>query len=88
MKGPQGPCWCRGVGRRGTWMVFPVQEDGSTVEGKLFVNPKTWKVKPAKGGGVDGMKCDTTVVAEPLRTIREPRCRSRQRPRRRRAAAS
>ena len=30
----------------------------ATGEGKLFVNPKEWKLKPAKGGGVDGMKCD------------------------------
>ncbi|MCI0380944.1 MAG: SMP-30/gluconolactonase/LRE family protein [Gemmataceae bacterium] len=41
-----------------SWMVFPVNEDGSTGEGKPFVNPKEWKVAPAKGGGVDGMKCD------------------------------
>lgn len=42
----------------GSWMVFPVNEDGSTGEGKVFVDPKQWKLTPAKGGGVDGMKCD------------------------------
>lgn len=42
----------------GSWVVFPVNEDGATGEGKVFVNPKQWKVTPAKGGGVDGMKCD------------------------------
>ncbi len=42
----------------GSWMVFPVNEDGSTGEGKAFVNPKQWKVANVKGGGVDGMKCD------------------------------
>jgi gluconolactonase len=42
----------------GSWWVFPVQEDGSTGEGKPFVSPKEWKLTPAKGGGIDGMKCD------------------------------
>ena len=42
----------------GSWMVFPVNDDGTTGEGKVFVNPKDWKVTPAKGGGVDGLKCD------------------------------
>jgi gluconolactonase len=42
----------------GSWMVFPVNEDGTTGEGKLFVSPKQWKLTPAKGGGVDGLKCD------------------------------
>ena len=43
----------------GSWMVFPVNEDGSTGEGKVFVNTKDWKLTQAKGGGLDGMKCDT-----------------------------
>jgi gluconolactonase len=41
-----------------SWTVFPVQEDGSTGEGKLFVSTKQWKLTTAKGGGLDGMKCD------------------------------
>jgi gluconolactonase len=41
-----------------TWVVFPVNEDGTTGESKPFVDPKQWKAKAAKGGGVDGMKCD------------------------------
>ena len=41
----------------GGWQVFPVNEDGSTGEGKLFVSPKGWPPAP-KGGGIDGMKCD------------------------------
>ncbi len=41
------------------WWVFPVNEDGTTGEGKLFVDPAKWKVKAAPGGGVDGLKCDT-----------------------------
>ncbi len=42
----------------GSWMVFPVNEDGTTREGKLFVNTKQWKLTQAKVGGLDGMKCD------------------------------
>jgi gluconolactonase len=41
----------------GKWMVFPVNGDGTTGEGKLFVDPKTWP--KVKGGGVDGLKCDS-----------------------------
>lgn len=43
----------------GKWMVFPVAEDGSTGEPKLFVDPNEWKVKRVNGGGVDGLKCDS-----------------------------
>jgi gluconolactonase len=43
----------------GSWMVFPVNEDGSTGEGQVFVNTKDWKLTQVKGGGLDGMKCDT-----------------------------
>jgi gluconolactonase len=39
------------------WMVFPVNEDGSTGEGKVFVDTKTW-AKPLPKGGLDGVKCD------------------------------
>lgn len=46
------------VTNAGAWMVFPVNDAGSTGAGKLFVNPKEWKLSPAKGGGVDGLKCD------------------------------
>jgi gluconolactonase len=38
------------------WMVFAVNPDGSTGEGKLFVDPAKWPA-PNKGG-FDGMKCD------------------------------
>jgi gluconolactonase len=41
----------------GSWMVFPVNEDGSTGEGKVFVSPKAWPQGLPKGG-LDGMKCD------------------------------
>lgn len=38
------------------WMVFPVNEDGTTGEGKVFVDPSKW---PGPNmGGLDGMKCD------------------------------
>ena len=40
------------------WVVFPVNPDGTTGEARPFVDPAAWKVKKAKGGGVDGMKCD------------------------------
>ncbi len=39
------------------WMVFPVHEDGTTGEGKVFVDTKTWPA-PSPPGGLDGMKCD------------------------------
>jgi gluconolactonase len=42
----------------GSWVVFPVNEDGSTSESKVFVSTKDWKLTTAKGGGLDGMKCD------------------------------
>lgn len=42
----------------GKWMVFPVKEDGTTGEGKLFVDPAQWTVPKVQGGGVDGLKCD------------------------------
>ena len=41
----------------GSWMVFPVNEDGSTGEGKVFVDSRKLKGL-GKGGGLDGMKCD------------------------------
>lgn len=41
------------------WMVFPVNADGTTGEGKLFVDPAKWTVAKVKGGGVDGLKCDS-----------------------------
>jgi gluconolactonase len=37
------------------WMVFPVREDGSTGEGKVFVDTGKWT---GPKGGLDGMKCD------------------------------
>jgi gluconolactonase len=40
------------------WMVFPVQEDGSTKEGKVFVDTAKWPAKIGSGG-LDGMKCDS-----------------------------
>lgn len=43
----------------GKWMVFPVNPDGTTGEAKLFVDPNTWKASKVKGGGVDGLKCDS-----------------------------
>lgn len=43
----------------GKWMVFPVSDDGTTGEAKLFVDPNTWTAPKAKTGGVDGMKCDS-----------------------------
>jgi gluconolactonase len=43
----------------GKWMVFPVHEDGTTGEGKVFVDPAQWKAPKVKGGGVDGLKCDS-----------------------------
>jgi gluconolactonase len=45
------------VTNRGSWMVFPVNEDGSTGEGSVFVDTKKWTVSGA-GGGLDGLKCD------------------------------
>jgi gluconolactonase len=39
------------------WMVFPVNPDGSTGQGKVFVDIKKWP-KPVPPGGLDGMKCD------------------------------
>jgi gluconolactonase len=41
-----------------TWMVFPVNPDGSTGEAAVFVNPGKWTVAGPKGG-LDGMKCDS-----------------------------
>ena len=41
-----------------TWMAFPVNADGSTGEGKVFVDSSKWKLTPAKGGGIDGLKVD------------------------------
>lgn len=46
------------VTNAGKWMVFPVSADGTTGEGKLFVDPAGWPAPKIKGGGVDGMKCD------------------------------
>ncbi len=43
----------------GKWMVFPVNADGATGDGKVFVDPAQWTVAKVKGGGVDGLKCDT-----------------------------
>ncbi len=40
-----------------SWMVFPVNDDGSTGEGKVFVDSRKLKGL-GKGGGLDGMKCD------------------------------
>jgi len=40
----------------GKWMVFPVNDDGTTGEAKVFVEASKWPT-PNKGGG-DGMKCD------------------------------
>lgn len=42
-----------------TWMAFPVSEDGSTGEGKVFVDTREWNVSRAVGGGIDGMKVDS-----------------------------
>jgi gluconolactonase len=39
------------------WMVCPVNDDGTTGEVKLFVDPAKWTAKKV-GGGPDGMKCD------------------------------
>jgi gluconolactonase len=39
------------------WMVFPVHDDGSTGEAKVFVDTKKWPAKIGQGG-LDGMKCD------------------------------
>ncbi|WP_020468668.1 SMP-30/gluconolactonase/LRE family protein [Zavarzinella formosa] len=41
------------------WVVFPVNEDGTTGEAKLFVDPAQWTAPKVKGGGVDGLKCDS-----------------------------
>jgi len=41
----------------GSWMAFPVNEDGSTGEGKVFASPKNW-MNAKVGGGLDGMKVD------------------------------
>ncbi|HYV38256.1 MAG TPA: SMP-30/gluconolactonase/LRE family protein [Gemmataceae bacterium] len=42
-----------------SWVVFPVNADGSTGESKVFVNPKQWKLAgKGGGGGIDGMKVD------------------------------
>ena len=30
----------------GTWMVFPVNEDGTTGEGKVFVDPQAVEARP------------------------------------------
>lgn len=46
------------VTNAGKWMVFPVNPDGTTGEGKLFVDPAQWTAPKVKGGGVDGLKCD------------------------------
>jgi gluconolactonase len=37
-----------------SWMVFPVEPDGSTGAGRVFVDTRKW----ATQGGLDGMKCD------------------------------
>jgi len=42
----------------GKWMVFPVNADGTTGEGKVFIDPAQWTAPKVKGGGVDGLKCD------------------------------
>lgn len=47
------------VTNSGKWMVFPVNPDGSTGEAKLFVDPSQWTAPKVKGGGVDGLKCDS-----------------------------
>jgi gluconolactonase len=39
-----------------SWMVFPVNDDGSTGEGKLFLDSA--KLPGPGKGGLDGMKCD------------------------------
>jgi len=39
------------------WMVFPVHDDGTTGEAKVFVDTKKWPAKIGQGG-LDGMKCD------------------------------
>jgi gluconolactonase len=41
-----------------TWMVMPVNADGSTGEATIFVKPTEWKIAGPKGG-LDGMKCDS-----------------------------
>ncbi len=40
-----------------SWVVFPVNEDGTTGSHKIFVDIKTW-AKPVPPGGPDGLKCD------------------------------
>jgi gluconolactonase len=42
----------------GSWVVYDVNPDGTVGLGKTFVSPKQWKLSPARGGGIDGMKCD------------------------------
>ncbi len=45
------------VTHRSSWMVFPVNEDGTTGAASVFVDTKKWTVSGAGGGG-DGLKCD------------------------------
>ena len=45
------------VTSRGTWMAFAVNPDGSTGEGKVFVDPRQWTVMP-RTGGIDGLEVD------------------------------
>jgi len=40
-----------------SWWAFPVNEDGSTGEGKVFTNTSKWPTKV--GGGLDGMDVDS-----------------------------
>jgi gluconolactonase len=37
-----------------SWMVFPIEADGSTGAGQVFVDTRKWAMQ----GGLDGMKCD------------------------------
>lgn len=41
-----------------SWVVFPVNDDGSTGPHKMFVDIKTW-AKPIPPGGPDGLKVDS-----------------------------
>lgn len=41
------------------WMVFPVNADGSTGTGEVFVDIRKWPA-PQPPGGLDGMKCDAS----------------------------
>jgi gluconolactonase len=40
------------------WVIFPVDKDGATGEGKVFVDTAKWPAKVGSGG-LDGMKCDS-----------------------------